>query len=314
MPAGDRTALVFDAVGDGRPAVVAPLPRHVQFVAAARAVLDLPQFSGRRVQRRCLHVAMAVGPDLGPHVGLAHERIVLGHRSVRVEAHDLPEQAVEALCLHAAFGDRPLAERDEQRAVAAEDQASAEVQRRVERRRLTEDDLHVLDARARHRRPAGRARPRCCWCRCPGSAIAPVDQLILLERGIEHDVEQPALSARIHGGRPATGSDICLPSARDDAETAGLFGDQHAAVGQKRQAPRIDQPFGHRRPRRTRRPASARARGSARRMPASVPRRSAGGCSSRLPGRLPEDLPRGDRLAVRGGVCGGGGAGCCAER
>ena len=53
------------------------------------------------------------------------------------------------LRLHASRRDRPIAQRDEQRAVAAEDQPAAEVQRRGQRRRLVEDDLDVLDLRRR---------------------------------------------------------------------------------------------------------------------------------------------------------------------
>jgi hypothetical protein len=51
-------------------------------------------------------------------------------------AHDLSEQAVEPLRLHPPLGDRALALRDEQRAVAAEDEAAAEMRRRSQRRPL----------------------------------------------------------------------------------------------------------------------------------------------------------------------------------
>ena len=133
-------------------------------------MLDLPQLAGRRVQRRRLDVAVAERPDLRPHAFLADERVVLGDRAVGVDADDLAEQAVHPLRLHAAFGDRPVAERDEQRAVAAEHQAAAEVQRRGERRRLVEDHLDVLDLRRRAvHEPAARDRG-VVHLSCPGSA------------------------------------------------------------------------------------------------------------------------------------------------
>src|SRR6185503_8019443 len=127
--AGDRWALILDAVRNRRPAVVFALAGDVHLVAAARAVLDLPQFTRHRIQRRRLHVAMTEGPDLGTDAFLADERVVLGNRSVRIEANDLAEQAVHLLGLHAAFGDRAFTLRDEERAVAIPHQAAAVVQR-----------------------------------------------------------------------------------------------------------------------------------------------------------------------------------------
>ena len=46
---------------------------------------------------------------------------------------------------------------------------------------------------------------------CPGLGVAPVDQLILRERGIERDVEQAALAARVHrrAGRPPAPTAAC---------------------------------------------------------------------------------------------------------
>src|SRR6266540_745057 len=45
--------------------------------------------------------------------------------SFGIEPDDLAEQPVQPLRLHAAFGDRALAERDEERAVRPEDKAAA---------------------------------------------------------------------------------------------------------------------------------------------------------------------------------------------
>ena len=88
------TALILDAVGDRRPAVVLALARDVHFIAAARAVLDLPQLARLRVQGRRLDVAVPEGPDLWTHALLADERVVLGNAAVRVDAHQFADQAV----------------------------------------------------------------------------------------------------------------------------------------------------------------------------------------------------------------------------
>src|SRR5436309_5149952 len=95
--AGNRRAAVLDAVRDRRPAVVLPFPRDVDLVAAARAVLDLPQLAGLRMKRRSLHVAMAERPDLVTHALRRGKRIVLRNRAIGVEADDLPEQTVHPL-------------------------------------------------------------------------------------------------------------------------------------------------------------------------------------------------------------------------
>src|SRR5207247_5378623 len=105
-------------------------------VAAARAVLDLPQLAGLRMKRRSLHVAMAERPDLVTHALRTGKRIVLRNRAVGIEADDLPEQTVHPLRLHAPFRDRALALRHKQRAVPVEHEPAAEMRRRSERRRL----------------------------------------------------------------------------------------------------------------------------------------------------------------------------------
>src|SRR5688572_11405521 len=91
--AGDASALIFDTVGDRRPAVVPALFRDVQFVAPIGAVLDFPQLTSGRVQRRRLDVAVTERPDLGSHALLADERVVLGDRAVGIQPDDLAEEA-----------------------------------------------------------------------------------------------------------------------------------------------------------------------------------------------------------------------------
>ena len=95
----DLGAAIVDAVADHRPAVVLAGLRNVDLVAAARAVLVLPQFAGLRMQRRALRVAVAVAPDFRLASGSADERIVRRHRAVGRDAHDLAEMIGEVLRL-----------------------------------------------------------------------------------------------------------------------------------------------------------------------------------------------------------------------
>src|SRR5690606_13022892 len=108
----DRAAAVLDAVGDDRPAVVAPGAHDVQLVAAAGAVLHGPQLARSRVQGRALDVAVAQRPDLGPRARLADEGIVRRDRAVGVDAHDLAQVAAGILGLGPGLQIGPLAQGD----------------------------------------------------------------------------------------------------------------------------------------------------------------------------------------------------------
>jgi hypothetical protein len=59
-------------------------------------VLHRPQLAAG-VERRRLDIAMAERPDLRQRGGAADERIVVRHRPVRVDAHDLAERRREIL-------------------------------------------------------------------------------------------------------------------------------------------------------------------------------------------------------------------------
>ena len=220
-------------------------------------------------------------PDLRAHAVLADERVVLRHGAVGIEADDLAEQAVHALRLHAALGDRALAERDEQHAVAREHEAAAEVQRRLQRRRLMEDHLHVLDLRRGAVHEAAARHGGVVHAAVARLGVAPVDQLIGGERRVDGDVEQAALAARVH--RRQTGHRLghLLAVGAHDAQPAGPLGDEHLAVGQEREAPRVDQPFGDGLDVERDVELLLGARASDRRTPASDLRRSAAGCSCR---------------------------------
>jgi hypothetical protein len=74
--------------------------------------------------------------------------------------------------------------------------------------------------------------------------IGEIKDVVLREVAVEDDVEQAALAAgenRRHAGERLRQRAV----ARDDAQAAGSFGHQHAAVGQKGERPGMHQPARH---------------------------------------------------------------------
>src|SRR5262249_10559259 len=78
----DRRAVVVDAVGHRGPAVVLPGLDAVELVAAARAVLGLPELPRDGVERETLRVAVAVAPDRRVRSGPADEGVVFRRAAV----------------------------------------------------------------------------------------------------------------------------------------------------------------------------------------------------------------------------------------
>src|SRR5690606_14513527 len=93
----DLRAGIVPAIGDDRPAVILAGLRNIDLVAAARAVFDGPELAALRMDRGALRIAVPVRPDFRPHAFLADERIALGHRAVRRDAHHLAEMTGEIL-------------------------------------------------------------------------------------------------------------------------------------------------------------------------------------------------------------------------
>ena len=120
----DRMALVIDAEGGEGPAVIAAGTNQVQLIAALRAVLVGPELAGGAIESETLRIAVPITPDLGPGAGRGDEGIVLGHRSVGLDAHDGPGGVGQIL----RTGPVPaVAERDEQIAVAAQGEAATDL-------------------------------------------------------------------------------------------------------------------------------------------------------------------------------------------
>ena len=228
LAAGD----VFAAVGDLRPAVVAPGERAVHLVAALRAVLVGPQLAGERMHGRALHVAVAPGPDLGARVGAPGERVVGGHAAVGLDAHHLAEMAVERLGALAMV--EAVAQGHEQASVAREHQARAPVVVARGVLVLREDALHALQAQAVDVEP--RARHRGTRAARGRLGVGEHDHAVTGEVWPEHDVEQAALPARMDRGDTGDGFRDA-PVRIDDAHAPGALGHQEATVGQEGERP-----------------------------------------------------------------------------
>ena len=139
-------ARIVDAARDQRPAVVLAFLDDVQLVAAARAVIVLPQTAGSRIERQPFGAAHAVRPDLGKDARLADERIVGRRRPIRRDANDLAEVVVELLRDVPRRRIRTVAERHQQIAVGRDHDSAAGLRAQPFRRhdrQCAEDDGDV---------------------------------------------------------------------------------------------------------------------------------------------------------------------------
>ena len=174
---------------------------------------------------------MAVGEDLRPCAFAADEGIVRRHRAVVAQPHDLAAEIGEVLrALHLVA----LAAGHVEQACAVEDDARAEMQAAGRARQGLEDALHaeqriVAELGPRqHRRGAALAL----------AGIGEIEHGVPREVGVQADVEQAALAARIDLGQAADRRPF-EPAVGEDAQPARPLGDQQAAVGQEGHAPRL---------------------------------------------------------------------------
>ncbi|MNM65836.1 hypothetical protein D3C81_772980 [compost metagenome] len=138
---GNRHQRIVDAMGGNRPTKVLAGLGDVDLITATGPVLVGPQLAGPGVERRALLVAVAERPDFRAHVIATDKRVVLGHRAVREDAHQLALQLVQVL------RSRPLvvlAKGDEQVAVAVEHQARAKMVAAGELGLLAENHVEVF--------------------------------------------------------------------------------------------------------------------------------------------------------------------------
>ena len=71
----DLRTVVIDAIADHRPAIVLAFADDVDLVAAARAVLNLPEIAGCRIEREALSVAVAAAGEALRDSALDLERV-----------------------------------------------------------------------------------------------------------------------------------------------------------------------------------------------------------------------------------------------
>ncbi len=234
----DRLARIFLAIADGRPAIIAAHLDLVQLVPTLRAVLHFPQPT-LGIQRGALHVAIAIAPDFRPRAGHIHERVVLGDRTVAVHPHDLANQTVQILRLHAAGQDGTIAERDDQRAILGKHKAAAIMLGGIQRRHLAKDHLHIAHF-GTHKMPTRDRRAVAAFARF---GIAPVDPAIARIGDAQH----AALVSCIGGRRTGDGR-LAAIGGHDRQPACSLLADQEPALVQQRHAPRLVEArrnFGH---------------------------------------------------------------------
>src|SRR5262249_24253464 len=82
----DLGAIIIDAVGNDRPAVIPAGLQKVDFIAPARTVLVFEKGAGLRIEGKTLRVAISKREDLRPDIGPSGKRIVVGNRPVIAQA------------------------------------------------------------------------------------------------------------------------------------------------------------------------------------------------------------------------------------
>src|SRR5690606_39090270 len=205
---------------------------------APRAVVDHPELPRVGMERSGLEVAMSVGVNLGEGGRLFEKGVVTRHGAVGTDANDLPEGAVEPLRLGPPLEDRSLTRRHEQRPVARENEAGAEVLRRVQRGAHAPDDLDALEPRGRGVRNETAARDSGAIAALARLRIGPVDELVLREAGIERDIEQAALIPGVRARQALDGVRL-RAVRRDEAHAPGALGHEEPVLGQERGPPRV---------------------------------------------------------------------------
>ena len=217
-----------------------------------------------RIEGQALRIAVAHAPDFRQRARAAHERIVLRHAAVVVQAQDLALMAGKALRrvpfevrIHRAArrareqARHAVADRHEQMSLAVERDARAEVTRRVVPGLRFEDFLRIDELVALElgthqrgrafdagRRGSGLTRWRgasaCCCGAVTWLRIAQVDEMVLREVRVHGDFLHAALALRAHGRYSGHRRRQQLAAA-DDAQRAGVIvgaalRDEHVAV------------------------------------------------------------------------------------
>src|SRR5690606_1009851 len=199
--------LLLDAFADGgaiiiytkrhnRPSVIGARLDNIQLIAALGPMFNLPKNAGLGIDRGSLNVAVAVGPDLRKRAILIDKRIVVGNRTVGIDADDFAEMRVEFLRLATELLVRALAQCDKKIAIRVEYEARTKMELAVSLRLLAEDDFDLLEGGiVVAQLAASNSRAVTTFaCLCE----AQINEAIFFEVGIQCDIQQSALSAGIN--------------------------------------------------------------------------------------------------------------------
>ena len=85
---GDGSAVVVDAVGDDRPAIVAADTDGIQLIAAFWSVFGLPDRAADGMHNQALLVAMAVGEDAWQRTSRLEKGIIIWYGAIIIDAMD----------------------------------------------------------------------------------------------------------------------------------------------------------------------------------------------------------------------------------
>ena len=185
------------------------------------------------VERGALDVAVTIRPDLGARAGRARRRGCRADRAVGIDAHDLADRDREVLgAVHAARTDRPASRR-----ASRPDGTRAASPSGCSRSPWVPGARSPACCRARGRRGA-LGRPPCPLHPVPvrrttGTRAGPAQS-----RGLSATSSSPPCPCASTTGTPVSALER-RPPPIDDAQPTRPLGDEHAAVGQERQAPRM---------------------------------------------------------------------------
>ena len=127
-----------------------------------------------------------------------------------------------------------------QAAIGQEGHAAAKMHRRVLGRADLEDDLGLHQAIPVQPGAGDAGEVGALFT----GSITEVNQSVIGKFRVQHHIEQAALAGEPH--RRHAGDGARLAAWRQPQQTPGAFRHQHIAIGQKRQAPRVIKPAGHR--------------------------------------------------------------------
>jgi len=214
-----------------RPTIVPARFHAVQLVTTSRPVLGLPDLTRGGVHGHPLGIAVPIGEDLAACVFLTHEGVVRRRGPIIAEPDGGADVVGEVLRRSL---ESPLAHGHVQVALLIEDDARAEVLpaggRRVRNEHLLQPlECVTIPASSCHRR-GNAALHR--------GGVTQIYPTILLELGMEGDVQHPSLPHRRHRGCSLDRSAAEF-TLSDQAHPAGALRNEDVAVGKKREAPGV---------------------------------------------------------------------------